>query len=100
MPDGAVAVRIEGTFEASKGRQSAAAANLVHVLIKVIRLPRVSSDVVITMSTPMAVNELSAAAQDVGAGQKTLHHSAPDLFDSMTSTFRIADWNLFGENDS
>jgi hypothetical protein len=95
FPHTASASMIRGTFKASKGRQTAETANLVHVQLKVIRLPHVLSDVVITMTTPMVVNEQSAAALDIGAGQKTLHHSAPALFDLMTDAFSISDWNLF-----
>ena len=85
-----------GSFKASKGRQSADAANLVHVQIQVFRLPSVDSDVVMTMTTPVIVNEASACAPDVGAGTKTLHHAAPALFQRVTTSVRILDWGLFG----
>lgn len=96
MPADATAFRLCGTFHASKGRQRAEAANLVHVVMKVIRLPHVASDVVITLTTPIIINERSAVAQDVGAGPKVQHHSAPGLFDKMTQDFEISDWSLFG----
>ena len=88
---------MQGTFAASKGRQSAETANLVQVNMRVLRLAQQSTDIIITLTTPIAINVLSAAAQDIGAGQKTGHHQAPALFDRMLNTFDIRDWNLFSE---
>lgn len=60
----------------------------------VLRLPHKSSDVLLTLNTPIFVSEQSAAANDTGAGQKTLHYTAPELFSNMMSSFEILDWNL------
>ena len=95
-PSSSRAYAIRGRICASKGRQANEAANIVQVLLEVIRLPHVGSDVVITLNTPMVVSERSAAAQDTGAGPKTLHHAAPELFRRMTASFAIHDWSLFG----
>jgi hypothetical protein len=94
FPDSASAYTVRGTFKASKGRQSEAAANVIQVLIMILRLPHKASDIILTMNTPVFVNERSAAAQDTGAGPKTLHYTAPDLFTRMISSFEILDWNL------
>jgi hypothetical protein len=90
------AFELQGTFKASKGRQAQSAANLVQVLIHIWRLPDVHSDVVLTLTTPMHISELSAAAQDVGAGAKTLHTTAPALFFNIIQSLRIMDTRLFG----
>lgn len=94
----ATAFCIEGQMKASKGRQGGDAANTVHVMICVLRLPHVSSDVVITLSTAMDVSELSAAAADTGAGARFDHLRAPALFESMIQSFTVSDWGLFGES--
>lgn len=89
---------IEGQMKASKGRQGEHAANTVHVMICVLRIPHVSSDIVITLSTPISVSENSAAAADAGSGDRTDHLRAPALFNSMIHSFAINDWGLFGES--
>lgn len=85
-------------MSASKGRQGQHAANQVHVMICVLRLPHVASDIVITLSTAIAVSEHSSAAADTGAGARTDHLRAAGLFESMIQTFAISDWSLFGES--
>lgn len=97
FPEDSSAYAVQGTFKASKGRQSADAANLVQILIKIIRLPSVSTDIVITLATPMEINARSAAAAEAGAGPKTLHLSAPALFLRMTDAFIVQNWGLFGQ---
>lgn len=89
---------IEGQMRASKGRQAEHAANQVHVMICVLRLPHVTSDIVISLSTAVSVSEHSAAAADAGAGSRTDHLRAPGLFESMIQTFAINDWGLFGDS--
>lgn len=89
---------MQGTLKASKGRQGEHAANHVHVLIGILRLPHVKSDVVLTLATPTEINAASAAADEAGAGAKTLHLTAPELFQRMLQTFRVVDWELFGES--
>eukprot|EP00892_Ulva_mutabilis_P006145 jgi/Ulvmu1/3902/UM018_0124.1 len=98
QPHPATAFCIEGQMKASKGRQSELAANTIHVMLCVLRLPHVSSDVIITLSTAMTVSEHSAAAADTGAGDRSDHLRAPALFESMIQSFAINDWSLFGES--
>ena len=96
FPGDARAFTVRGTFKASKGRQTTAEANHVQVLLHIVRLPNVSSDLVITMNTPIHINQLSAAAQDIEAGDKTQHLGASDLFRRMVAALEITDWTLFG----
>lgn len=87
---------VQGTFKASKGRQTVDKANLVQALLCIFRLPNVASDVVITLTTPVHINENSAVAQHIEAGDKFEYQSAPDLFQRMLATIAISDWGLFG----
>jgi hypothetical protein len=62
----------------------------------IIRLQQHSSDVLITLNTPVFISEKSAAAGDIGAGHKAGHLAAPELFKRVLCTFAIKDYALFG----
>lgn len=68
----------------------------MQVLIRLIRLPHVNSDVVMTLNTPIVVSEHSAAAHEAGAGVKTRHNTAPELFRRLAASLVVNDWGLFG----
>jgi hypothetical protein len=90
------AFALKGAFNASKGRQARSAANHVQIMLQGWRLPGVHSDVILTLTTPLYVSELSAAAKDVGPGPKTQHISSPTLFAEVVHSFKILDAGLFG----
>ena len=96
MPADCHACLASGKMWASKGRQSADASNAVHVLLAVIRLPRVQSELLLTLNTPMFISGASAAAAQAGSGQKQLHLQAPQLMQQVLQSLRIVDWGLFG----
>ncbi|KAL0030274.1 hypothetical protein WJX77_007077 [Trebouxia sp. C0004] len=87
---------VTGLQSVAKGRQEAHTANDVQIQLAVFRYPDRGSDILVTMNTPVFINEASAAAQHTGAGHKTAHRSAPELFASMLKTFHIFDYTLFG----
>lgn len=68
----------------------------MQVILAIIRLKDHSSEVLVTMNTPVFISEQSAAAGNVGAGHKGDHLAAPDLFIKILSTFTIKDYGLFG----
>ncbi len=68
----------------------------LQIQLAVFRYPDRYSDILVTMNTPIFINEASAAAQHTGAGHKTAHRSAPKLFASILRTFHIFDYTLFG----
>ncbi len=68
----------------------------LQIQLAVFRYPDRDSDILVTLNTPVFINEASAAAQHTGAGHKTAHSSAPKLFASMLRTFHIFDYSLFG----
>ena len=68
----------------------------LQIQLAVFRYPDRDSDILVTLNTPIYINEASAAAQHTGAGHKTAHSSAPKLFASMLRTFHIFDYSLFG----
>lgn len=100
FPASATCYLLKGSMKASKGRQAHAAANTIQALLAVLRLPHVESDVVISLMTPTNISQQSTAAAHAGAGEKTAHLSAPDLFNRLLTSFKINDWSLFGHDVS
>ena len=68
----------------------------MQVILAVVRLAEVSSDVVITLNTPITINARSSAAQAVSPGPKCAHERAPTDFAAMLHSFQVLDWGLFG----
>lgn len=93
----ATALVILGTMKASKGQQGPEAANEVAVCLGVVRLPRVKTDVLISLCTPTFISENSAAAEDTVLRDRTLCERAPGLFKAVFESFGVHDWSLFGE---
>lgn len=96
LPPEAFKCLVAGEQEVSKGRQGANAANLVHILLAVLRLKNVNSDVLITLNTPIFISESSAAAQHAGAGAKDLSQGALPLMQRILASLRVHDWDMFG----
>lgn len=71
-------------------------ASSLQIQLAVFRYPEKGTDVLISMNTPIYINQESAAAQHTGSGHKTAHTSAPRLFASMLNAFHIFDYSLFG----
>eukprot|EP00884_Botryococcus_braunii_P020601 jgi/Botrbrau1/7224/Bobra.0021s0009.1 len=86
---------VTGMQLAAKGRQGHHTANEVMVQLLVVRLAEHSTDLLISLNTPVFINAESAAAEHAGAGSHTAHLAAPDLFQAIVSTLRIADYGLF-----
>lgn len=99
LPPGLFMALGAGAQLVSKGRQTADASNHVQVLVAVIRLPQHSSDLVISLNTPVFISQHSAAAEHAGAGAKTGHLKALPLFRSILASLRIVDYGLFGGGD-
>ncbi|BDA49170.1 probable ran guanine nucleotide release factor [Coccomyxa sp. Obi] len=96
VPPEAYKAIVVGQQLVSKGRQASHAANRVQVILAIIRLKQVSSEVLITLNTPVSVSSSSAAAQDIGAGESAHHYMAPSLMRRVIATFKINDYSLFG----
>ncbi|CAL8464048.1 g3583 [Coccomyxa elongata] len=96
VPPDAYKAIVIGEQLVAKGRQATHAANRVQVILAIIRLKQVSSEVLITLNTPVFVSSSSAAAQDIGAGEKAHHLMAPSLMRRVIATFKIIDYSLFG----
>ncbi|EIE24757.1 Mog1p/PsbP-like protein [Coccomyxa subellipsoidea C-169] len=94
VPGEAYKVVIVGQQMVSKGRQGTDAAN--RVIMAIIRLKQVSSDVLIILNTPISVSASSAAAKDIGPGERSEHLMAPSLLRRVLATFKIKDYSLFG----
>ena len=63
----AAAYLLTGQQAVAKGRQGAEALNKVHVTLCALRLPEHSSDLLLTLNTPIFISEHSAAAVTAGA---------------------------------
>ncbi len=66
----------------------------VHLLL--VRLVDHSTDLLISLNTPVFINPDSAAAEHAGAGSHSAHLAAPELFRAIVSTLRIVDYSMFG----
>ncbi|KVI05529.1 ran guanine nucleotide release factor [Cynara cardunculus var. scolymus] len=87
----------------SKGRQGREAQNLVKVYLANLRLKGVNTDILITAYEPVFINPLSESASSVGAGvtvpaAESGRTPMAEVFKQAVSTFRINDWNLFGND--
>lgn len=67
----------------------------LQIILTIIRLKQFSSEVLITLNTPIFVSGSSVAARDIGAGERADHMTAPSLFRRMLETFKIVDYSLF-----
>jgi hypothetical protein len=75
----------------SKGRDDVSQANTVRVVLVVVRLPAVSSDVLITFYRPV---EIADGSQSAGCRLATEDEERA-LMHSMLSTFEIVSWDIF-----
>ncbi|CAE7270531.1 mog1 [Symbiodinium natans] len=66
--------------------------NRVRIYAAAIRLPEVSTDILITLNDPVHLDPESSSAQ-----APTPTQAAEDVFRVLLSSFRIVDWGLFGE---
>lgn len=86
-----------GRQTAGKGRQhNLDAANEIQVVLAVIRLPQHTTDILVSLNSPITIANASAAAADADAGAKQIHAEAPRLFRDVLSTLHITDYGLFG----
>jgi Ran-interacting Mog1 protein len=76
---------VMGTYPSFYGELERHDSVWTHVELCVIRLPDVSTDILITMSEPSSENPMDADALKSSAG----------LFNTVISSFSILDWTLF-----
>jgi len=96
IPSGCVCTSASGYQTISKGNQSKDSSNTVQIILAVIRLPEVKCDIVVSLNTPVFINENSASAEHAGAGLKIAFKRAPELFRRMLKSLKIRDMGLFG----
>ena len=83
---------ISGEMTISKFKEGREAANLVHVLLAVIRLPSVETDITLTLYTPIKVSERSSSKVDRTISKE----ESVAIFKQVLSSFEIRDYSLFG----
>lgn len=96
LPENTTAYSALGIQRVAKGRDDPQAANELQVILAVVRLKTVSSDVVITLNTPITIDPCSSSAQAVSKDYKRWHDRAPEDFNAMLQSFAVLDWGLFG----
>ena len=89
------AVLLLGQQEISKFKESAK--NLVNIYMCLIRLPSVTTDIIITFNDPVLVNPQSSSKPDSVTSSLEEVQAHVLLFKSMLRSFKIEDWSLFGQ---
>ena len=96
LPQGTFATLVIGQQTIGKGRNGSSALNKIQIQLLIVRLPEHSTDMLITLNTPVFIHHDSVAAVEVTPGYKHRHEDAPALFQQMLTTLKILDWGLFG----
>ena len=82
------------SFRQRIAKFSDAAANDVLVLVGLIRLPSVSTDIVISLSSPLSIDSASSSARS--AVRCVTPKEALSTLDAALSSFVVHCWSLFG----
>ncbi|KAG0265059.1 hypothetical protein DFQ27_000854 [Actinomortierella ambigua] len=69
--------------------------NLVEIRMAVIRLPHVTTDMVLTYNAPLVISDASSSKQ-VSHSHEGSVHEADQLFHILVQSLRVVNWNLFG----
>jgi hypothetical protein len=72
--------------------QSVEAANTVRLFLAVLRLPRVATDLLVTVNVPVVVGEASSSRQIWGAGDVT---TGLEHFRTLVGSLAVHNWGLF-----
>ena len=80
------------------GRQQIAkfneeAKNVVNIYMAVIRIPSVTTDILITLNEPVQIDQASSSAKNIDTSKEI--QPAPKVFEEILRTFKIKDWSLF-----
>jgi hypothetical protein len=100
---GCSVIMMEGDMQAAKYKEKHY--NTVQVSMILVRLPHVSTDITITFYRPIAIDPQSASAASINPQAFAEHVSSPASHDEqdkitllLMQSFRILDWNLFGDS--
>lgn len=100
LPPGACsyACLVSGSQRAARGRDAPELANSLLLLVAVIRLPRVVSDLLVSVNAPSFIHPSSSAAQqaDAAGQQPGAAAGAAALLAGVTRSLVVRDWGLFG----
>ncbi|KAF9978454.1 hypothetical protein BGZ73_002350 [Actinomortierella ambigua] len=69
--------------------------NLVEIRMAVVRLPHVTTDMVLTYNAPLVISDASSSKQ-VSHSHEGSVHEAEHLFRILAESLRVVDWTLFG----
>ncbi len=88
-----------GLQRVSKYREGAQQANDVRVYVAVLRLPEVTSDIVVSFNSPVHINNASASAEAVNQNTLRDYCNEPHttaLFEGFIASLQVLDFGLFG----
>ncbi|RKP11141.1 hypothetical protein THASP1DRAFT_27058 [Thamnocephalis sphaerospora] len=96
LPEDALGYVLAGDQDVAKFRErSADAINTVRLFLAVLRLPRVGTDVLITVNVPVVVGAASSSRQHWGAGDL---QAGLDHLRTLVGSIDVRDWGLFGSS--
>ncbi|TMW64709.1 hypothetical protein Poli38472_011589 [Pythium oligandrum] len=84
---------VVGDQRVAKFKESEAAKNVVRVYIGIVRLPGVTTDVVISVSVPLQISEASSS-RDAFRLENSAEVGA-EIFKQVLTSFAVHDWGLF-----
>nr|CCA21121.1 conserved hypothetical protein [Albugo laibachii Nc14] len=70
--------------------------NLIQIYLGVIRLPSVTTDIMISLSVPIRINPMSSSKDCYQHNGQNSAEIGSSIFDKVYTSFRILDWRLFG----
>lgn len=99
LPEAAYTGVLEGHMLAAKHEEGPTAANRVHLLLALVRLPRAKTDVLITLNTPLEISMNSSSAAATNGHLPTADTAVEEarrIVVQAIDTLQVSDWGLFG----
>lgn len=99
LPEAAYTGVLEGHMVAAKHNEGPAAANRVHLLLALVRLPKAKTDVLITLNTPLEISMNSSSAAATNGHLPTADTAVEEarrIVVQAIDTLQVSDWGLFG----
>ena len=84
---------IQGTQHVSKFKEQNDARNTILVTLGVLRIPKVETDIVFSLSSPMAISNKSSSYSSATSIQSK--DVATRVFAESLNSFNLVDWKLF-----
>ncbi|CAI5712420.1 unnamed protein product [Hyaloperonospora brassicae] len=86
---------IVGDQRVAKFKEDGYAKNVVRVYLGNVRLPGVTTDVIVTVSSPMHIHPSSSSSRDAPRVEHSSDAAAAAIFKRALQTLVVVDWSLF-----